>query len=450
MRTTIAIMICKMITWLENILGRKGSVFPGSIAKRIDKKALEKIKYPKYVVVVTGSSGKGSTVNMISHILKTSGKKIVYNSSGSNIHNAMYSLLLNNSGTFNHEINADVLLLEMDERFIVKSFKKGIITHMLITNVTRDQPARNYHQKIIFDKIMEAVDDNVHMIINVDDPLLNRVKFIHKGKVTTYGIGKTKYDSKSVPPYAVDFAYCPKCHTKLVYEEYHYGDLGLYSCPKCDFDRNEADYEAKNVDLTKRTFKLNNDTFKLDKNVFFAIYYTLGAIALTNTIGIDIKDIKKAINDTPLKSKRMETYKVNGRNFETIESKNENALSYLQSIKYITSSPNIKTIIMGFENVSRRYKYNDLSWLYDVDYELLADDKTLDKIFLIGRFRYDVATRLYYANIPKEKIILVDDVNEIISLVTKKSKGDIYSMVCFDMTEILTKLIKEASNEKNN
>ena len=148
MRTTIAIMICKMITWLENILGRKGSVFPGSIAKLIDKKALEKIKYPKYVVVVTGSSGKGSTVNMISHILKTSGKKIVYNSSGSNIHNAMYSLLLNNSGTFNHEINADVLLLEMDERFIVKSFKKGIITHMLITNVTRDQPARNYHQKL--------------------------------------------------------------------------------------------------------------------------------------------------------------------------------------------------------------------------------------------------------------------------------------------------------------
>ena len=192
------------------------------------------------------------------------------------------------------------------------------------------------------------------------------------------------------------------------------------------------------------------DIFKLDKNVFFAIYYTLGAIALTNTIGIDIKDIKKAINDTPLKSKRMETYKVNGRSFETIESKNENALSYLQSINYITSSPNVKTIIMGFENVSRRYKYNDLSWLYDVDYELLADDKTLDKIFLIGRFRYDVATRLYYANIPKEKIILVDDVNEIMSLVTEKSKGDIYSMVCFDMTEILTKLIKEASNEKNN
>ena len=79
MRTTIAIIICKFIYFVEKIFKRDASVFPGSIAKLVDKNVLDKIKFPEKVIVVTGSSGKGSTVNMIAHILKTSNKKILYN-----------------------------------------------------------------------------------------------------------------------------------------------------------------------------------------------------------------------------------------------------------------------------------------------------------------------------------------------------------------------------------
>lgn len=447
MRTTIAILICKFICFVEKLFKRDASVFPGSIAKKVDKNVLDKIKFPEKVIVVTGSSGKGSTVNMIAHILKTSNKKILYNSNGSNINNAIITLALKNSGTFSHKIDADIMLLEMDERYISKSLNKGIITHMLITNITRDQPARNYHQKVIYDKIMEAVNDDIHMIVNIDDPLLNRIRFTHKGKITTYGIAKTKYDSLKVPNYSVDFTYCPKCSSKLVYESYHYGDEGIYNCPKCDFDRGTPDYEATSVNLEKGSFKIKNKLFNLDKSVFFAVYYTLAAITLTKVIGLSDEEIDKAINKSPIKSKRMETYKIGSRTFETIESKNENALSYLQSLNYITAQDKTKTIVMGFENVSRRYKYNDLSWLYDVDFELLAKDKNIDKIFVLGKYRYDVATRLEYARIDTKKIVLVDDVNTVVERVKKESKGDIYSMVCFDMTEIITNLIKGDKNE---
>ena len=453
MKATITILVCKFVAFgckiLKNIFHKDGSVLPGKIARKFDKDILSKIKYPKYVVVVTGSSGKGSTVNMLAHILKVNNKKIVYNSNGSNVNTAIITTVLKNTNPFTHKLDADVLLLEMDERYIVNTFKKGIITHMLITNVTRDQPARNYHQKVIYDKIISSFDDRVHIIINVDDPLLNRIRFTHKGKITTYGVGKTKYDSTTVPNYAVDFAYCPHCSTKLKYESYHYGDLGLYSCPKCDFDRGTPDYEASSVNLEESYFKIKNLKLKLDKKVFFAVYYTLSAYTIARTIGLSEEEIDKAINKKPLKSKRMEIYDVDGRDFETIESKNENALSYLQSLNYITSQKGKKTIIMGFDNVSRRYNYNDLSWLWDVNFELLNNDD-IDKIFCIGRFRYDVATRLNYANIPKNKIVLVDDFNNLISNVLNNSKGNIYSMVCFDMTENITKLIKERENEKSN
>jgi len=38
----------------------------------------------------------------------------------------------------------------------------------------------------------------------------------------------------------------------------------------------------------------------------------------------------------------------------------------------------------------------------------------------------------------------------IIDEIADKSEGDIYTMVCFDMTEIITNLLKEKNDEKEN
>ena len=100
---------------------------------------------------------------------------------------------------------------------------------------------------------------------------------------------------------------------------------------------------------------------------------------------------------------------------------------------------------MGFDNVSRRYKYNDLSWLWDVEFELL-NDPSIEKIILIGRFKWDVRVRLEYAKIKKEKIYMLDNLNQIVPVLEKETTGEIYTMVCFDMTEILLQKFKEAQN----
>jgi len=187
---------------------------------------------------------------------------------------------------------------------------------------------------------------------------------------------------------------------------------------------------------------INRNIVHLNKNVFFCCYYTLATFALLKTIGLETKDIQEYLNNQVLEAKRMKEYRLGKRKVEMIESKNENALSYLQSINFIKSEHGKKTIIIGFDNVSRRYSYNDISWLYDVDFELL-NDNSIDKIFCIGRFKYDVYTRLKYAGIREEKLIIVDDLNNILELVKKKSKGSIYTMACFDMTAILKKLLNE-------
>ena len=100
---------------------------------------------------------------------------------------------------------------------------------------------------------------------------------------------------------------------------------------------------------------------------------------------------------------------------------------------------------MGFDNVSRRYKFNDLSWLWDVEFELL-NNEDIEKIILIGRFKWDVRVRLSYAKIKSDKIYMLDDLNDIVPTIKKETTGNIYTMVCFDMTEILLNKFKEAQN----
>ena len=440
MKTTILIILNKLITFTCKIFKKNGSVFPGSIISKFDKNILKKLKYPKYVIGITGSSGKGSTTALAAYILENSGYKVVWNKSGSNLINAAITLILNNTKPFSKKINCDILLLELDESYISQIFEKNKLTHLLITNITRDQPARNGHPEIILNKIISSIGSKTHVIINSDDPFLNRIKYIHKGKITTYGIGKTKYDSIIPINDSVDAAYCPLCNTKLDYEFYHTGHIGKYKCSNCEFERGKVDFEASNVDLDSQSFMINKNKYFINKNVFFAAYYTLAAYVICKVIKLDDKLINKYLNEIPMEAKRMKTLSIDNRLINMVESKNENNLSYYESLHYIKEQKHKKTIILGFDNVSRRYKLNDISWLYDVKFELLNDDY-IDKIFIIGKFRYDVLTRLMYAGIDEKKLILIDDLDNLLPSIKKNSVGNIYTIVCFDMTAKIKKLV---------
>ena len=448
MKTSLLILLNKTITGICKIFGKNGTVYPGSLVLPMDKEILTKIKYPKYVIGVTGSSGKGSTTSMIAHILADNGYKVVWNNSGSNVVNGSATLVLNNTNILSHKMKCDILLLEMDESYIKETFHKSTLTHLIVTNITRDQPARNSEPEIVINKIMNSIDDNTHIIINADDPLVNRFTLKHQGEITTYGIDKTKYSLDKPLSDNIDAAYCPICHKKLKYDFYHYGHLGKYACPNKDFKR-IIDYEATDVDLDKQEMIIGNNKIHLNKDVFFAAYYTLAAYTVCSKIGLSNEKILHSLNDNIMESKRLKTLMLDNREVDMLESKNENNLSYLQSLNYINNHKKQKTIVLGFDNVSRRYEYNDISWLYDVDFKIL-DTTNVDKIFCIGRFKYDVYTRLINAGIPEDKLFLVDNINYIIKYLRENSDGKIFTMVCFDMTAILKKLLMEAQDYDNN
>ncbi len=449
MKLGMMIIINKLVTKICKFFKKNGSVYPGYIIYDVlrQKKILENVKYPQYVIAVTGSSGKGSTTELIYHILTNNGYDVCYNKNGSNGVLAATTLILNNcniKGEFLH----DVLLLECDERHLKLIFGKNKMTHLIITNMTRDQPARHGNSDIVFNDVLKGIGENTKLIINADDPLVNRLKYTHKNEIVRYGMGKCKDSYIGTDSDLVDYAYCPRCNRKLIYDYYHYGHIGNYHCPNCDFERGKVEYEATNIELNKQIIKINGDKIHLDKNVLYAVYYTIAAYALCNCIGVKKEDIIKTLNGSKHESKRGKISNFDGRALVSLESKNENNLSYYQTIKYVADQNGKKTIVIGFNNVSKRHPHNDISWLWDIKFELL-NNKNIDKVFCIGRFRYDVASRLSFAGIDSDKIILVDDMNDLPNEIRKKSIGDIYTMCCIELTSMLKKMLEDDENEND-
>ena len=319
------------------------------------------------------------------------------------------------------------------------------MTHLVVTNITRDQPARNGSPDLVYDAIFDALDGTTTLLLNDDDPGLMKAKLNYPGKIITYGLEKTVDSYTKSKVNSLDNAYCPNCHKKLTYKFYHYGHLGSYFCKNCDFTRGIPNFMGKNIDLKNKKMKINDNMVTLNKDILYEAYSTIAAYSLTSTIGVDEEKILYALNEDIMPAKRGNSYNVNNKVFTLLESKNENALSYYQSLKYIIDTEGKKSVVLGFDNVSRRYKFNDVSWLWDVEFELL-NNSNIDKIFCIGKFKYDVANRLIYANIDPNKIVLIDDIPEILNKIMTTTKYDVYTMVCFDMTAVLKKQIMEANN----
>ena len=440
----IVILTCKTVNKLSNIFGHEGSVIGGHYALKLDKNILSKIKIPKYVIGITGSSGKSSSTELMYNILTKNNYTAIYNKEGSNTMNAITSLILNNSTLFG-KLKKDVLLMELDEGFMKYIFKYIKPTHLMITNITRDQPPRNAHPEKIFNEIKNAIPNGTHLILNVDDPYVNRLRVNHKGGITTYGLSKNDYSRKSNLN-NLDAAYCPICNSKLEYDFYHYGHIGSYHCPKYHFNRGNPDYEAKKIDIDNQSIEINENKIHLPSNFLYTAYFVTGCYAASKSLGLSDKEILSVINSDDIKTKRLNIYDFDNRKWQMLVSKNENNLSYKQSLDYILHQNGDKTIILGFDSSSRRYRENDISWIWDIDFEEL-NDSSIKNIILIGKFCYDMRLRFEYAGIDKNKLILVEDLSNLSSILKEKTTGKIYSMVCFDKEIELKKIIKEENND---
>lgn len=433
------LLISKIVSKILNLLGR-GSNFPGVLAVKLNKNIKKYFKMPKTVIAVTGSAGKGSVSSIIAESLRKDGKTVIHNKYGSNMMTGILSLLIANSN-LNGKVNGDVLVVEVDERYTKSVFEMIKPKYVVITNICRDQPPRHGNIDLVYDKINEALTDKMHLILNADDPYLQKFALNRKNKITYYGIDYNRYSYKMPKFRSLNMTYCPICNKKMKYTFYHIESIGDYTC-KCGFKRPQIDYYAK-INLDKKEMTINNE-YNINFN-FSVIYYAFNILAAFSVLSLLKVDKNKAceyISNMKNNNKLTSTYKYKNRRVYVLNNKNENSTTFNQSVLFTMQRRKKRTIVIGWKEISRRYEFNDMSWLYDIEFELL-NDEFIDKVICVGRDKYDIATRIKIAGFKHNQIMFYDNLEEALKYTKNETNGDIFAILNFDYVDEFNKIMKE-------
>lgn len=428
MKKAIVIIVCKILTRIGKMMG-KGSSLPGKIALKLCPDILSRIRFCEYVIAVTGSNGKTSTVELIAHMLSQCGFQVAYNKEGSNQIEGVTTLVLNNC-TLGGTVRAQVLIIESDERFARYTFSHFSPTHYVITNLYRDQLSRNGHPEMVFDAIADSIkNDKTTLVLNADDPL---VALFGKGhdKTVWFGVEKNDLSSEKNDGVYNDGAFCPNCKERMEYDYYHYAHIGSYKCPACGHKREEPQYKVTGLDLSKGNVIINGKySLSLYLKSIYNVYNSLAAFAVADLVGADPEVAVEAISNHVLKNGRLTCFTAGERNGVLLTSKHENSISYNQSIALACAAHKPCTVVIIVDAISRKYFTGEVSWLWDIDFEKL-NSPSVEKIILAGRYCYDLANRLSYTDVPQKKIELVYDTAALTNTFAL-GDGDIIAITCF-------------------
>ena len=438
MKKFLTILITKLLRFAGKLIGR-GSSKPGQVALKLCPDILSRMELPKYIIAVTGSNGKTSTVEMIAHILTQNGLTVAWNKEGSNQIEGVTTLVLG-SATLGGKVKADILLIESDERFARYTFKYIRPTHYVITNLYRDQLTRNGHPEWVYDALADSISDGTQLILNADDPL---VSAFGQGRedVIWFGADKLSTDTDELVSVYNDGAYCPVCKAPMVYSTHHYNHIGHYRCTACGYHRHDTQYTITSVDMDKGEMTIDGThTITLALKSLYNIYNILSAYTVASIVGVDGAKIAADMNHYVLKNGRVITFSLGSRRGTMLTSKHENSISYDQSIRVAAAYKEGCDVLIIVDAVSRKYFTSDVSWLYDIDFEMLGSDN-IHQIVLAGKYVNDLAVRFSYTDIPSERIKLFESIDEAADYLNSDRSEYIYVITCFsDKGKFLVKV----------
>lgn len=428
MRKLLAILVCKFGHWLGKRIG-KGSSMPGQVALKIYPDILRHVTLPEHIIAVTGSNGKTSTVEMIAAILRADGKTVVCNEEGSNQVEGVTTAILTHA-TLGGRVKADVLLIETDERYAVRSFRYFHPTEFVITNLYRDQLTRNGHPEWVYDSILPAIHPETLLLLNADDPLSSCFAQGHE-KVRWFGMNKCSLSSHTPTGVYRDGAYCPLCKAPMTYDYYHYNQIGAYRCTKCGHRKPKTDDTVTAVDLDAGTLTIDNQwTVGLSFRSIYNVYNILSAYAACRACGVDGSTAVRTISNYILKNGRMQKFTIGQHRGTLLTSKHENSIAYDTNLRYIRETKTPCSVVVIVDAVSRKYFTSETSWLWDIDFNMLCCDH-VQRVILSGQYYNDLAERLSFTEISDERITVCPSIDSAAALLKEDGSEDVYVVTCF-------------------
>lgn len=447
-RFWIAFYVAKMGQAFLRLLKRNATYFPGKVAIKICPQFLKYIDRPDKIIAVTGTNGKTTVCNMINDILIDNGYNVLNNRLGSNINSGIASSLIENASLLN-KTKKDLAVFEVDERSSILIYKYIKPDYLVCTNLFRDSIKRNAHTDYIVDIINSALPEETVVLANADD--LISCSIGKENKHIYFGIDKLDTDVEETTNIIKDIKTCPICDTKLKYEYARYHHLGKAYCPNCDFKSPESNFLVRNIDKERKEIIIKEDVKSYKYNMLsdsiFNIYNELAAISILRIIGLSATEINNSIKKIKIVETRLSEEVINDKKVITHLSKGQNPVAASRVFDYVKSVEGNKAVILIIDDCDdAKHSSENLTWLYDADFELLNDDN-IKQIIIGGVRANDYYLRLLLAGVPEERLAKVEDELKTVSLINQENVDTIFILHDIYKFDVASKLKETLRNK---
>lgn len=397
------LLITKLISFVLKHMGRGGS-FPGQAALRLNKNIFHCFRYSCPVILVSGTNGKTSTSNMIADLFTTSGKKIVNNRKGDNLKEGIATALIN-AANINGKIDAEAMVLEVDELNVPYIMKHLNVSALVVTNFFRDQLDRSQEMEQLIQKMEQAVKGfEGTLVLNGNDPNVLRIKdHAPNAKVLYFGVDRCA-SSNSVTLEASEGKFCPRCNHTLSYSFYQYSHIGSFQCLNCDFCTPDLDVCAHEIEIEQGSFRFDGNTFHAPIASLYTIYNCMAVIGIAKLYHIPYDICETVFTHTKQPAGRNETFYWQGNAYTLNLVKNPTGAN--EVLKTIELDKSEKALMIVLNDNAQ--DGTDVSWIYDAQFERVLQLST-QRIICCGTRAYDMALRIKYADYPGEIIVIEDN-----------------------------------------
>ena len=411
-RLSAALVAAKATTVGIRRLGRGGGTSaPGLVAERIDPRLLTKLteRLEAGTIVVAGTNGKTTTSRMIADILTTAGYAVVHNRSGSNLVRGVVSAFAA-SASITGQPGGQIGVIEADEAALPAIIRLARPRLILLNNLFRDQLDRYGELDAIarmWRKAFEGLDERTTIVVNGDDPTLTAITDGLAARRVTFGLDEARHRLDALP-HAADAAVCRVCGADLAYRALYVSHLGDWYCPSCGRERPALDVTGSEIvlkgveSLTMRATERDGTTAELAIGVpgLYNAYNTLAAYAVTRQAGVRVERIQQALAAFRSAFGRIERVQYRGHTLTLALVKNP--VGFNEVLRMLTSGTGGLDVPTLIAINDRDADGRDVSWLWDVDFELLASGNGV--LSTTGIRGSDMANRLKYAGVPLARI----------------------------------------------
>lgn len=417
-RLSAALVAARLASAGIRHLGRGGgTAAPGLIANRIDPRLLDKIaaRLPQGAVVIAGTNGKTTVSRMVADVLEANGRRVAHNRSGSNLARGVASALAARA-TLSGNPRAEIGVIESDEAALPEILRRVQPRVVVLNNLFRDQLDRYGELNAIaalWKPALAALPASATVVVNADDPSLADLTDGLTARRVAFGL--TDPDPRyhlAALPHAVDSTTCRRCGADLAYDALYSAHLGAWRCPGCGLARPALAVRGATIGLNGiESLRVRVEREQegqalppLELTVavpgLFNVYNTVAVAATATVLGVPGVDVTAALAAYRPAFGRIERIAFQGRTIVLTLVKNPVAFNETMRMLTIATDGLAVPTLIAINDLDADGR--DVSWLWDVDFELLASGEA--PLFTSGLRGADMANRLKYAGVPADRL----------------------------------------------